>query len=125
VLRWFGADAADPPAANELEALLQAAVDGMDFDAYAAALTDAELVVPVDGTDWLIVTDAQTRVVAAFTSAELLDTVAPGNRPRRRVPMATLAAEWPAPDVLLCLNPGARTELVLLPEELTTFITGR
>ncbi|MCI2421203.1 SseB family protein [Saccharopolyspora sp. K220] len=131
VLAELGSDAEtaaralDEGSANELEARLLAAVDEQNFDEFVFALVTSEVVVPTEravpdaeqlaahGFPWRVVGGEQSPVIPVFTSAEVLDRMAPSNAHRVQLPFLTLLTNWPSEDHVLLVNPGTPTELTL------------
>ncbi|RKT83925.1 SseB protein N-terminal domain-containing protein [Saccharopolyspora antimicrobica] len=123
----LGGDPGGAGPANELEAALAEAIARQDFEAYLAALIDADVLLPLtapiseDGEfPWLLTGPA----LPAFTSEELLRRTAPGIEHFTRLPFLVLAANWPAERPALCLNPGSSTELISGAEVLDEILAG-
>jgi hypothetical protein len=119
---------------GKLEAALTSATVHGDVEAFLEALLDAEVVLPTEAavTDpdlittpnfpWHVVTVGGLPVITMFSSAEMLDRVAPAERPRLRVPFMAALANWPSEEHLLCFNPGSRTELFLSGEAIASLV---
>jgi hypothetical protein len=121
-----------PEPMGELEtALTSAAVHG-DTEAFLTALLGAEIVLPTETpvTDpnlittpdfpWHTVPVGGLSVIMVFSSAKMLDRIAPAERPRVRTPFVAALAGWPSEEHLLCFNPGSRTELFLSGEAIAS-----
>lgn len=125
---------AGPEPMGELESALTSAAVQSDVEAFLEALLDAEVVLPTEAavTDpdlittpdfpWHVVTIGGLPVITMFSSAEMLDRVAPPERPRLRVPFMAALANWPNEEHLLCFNPGSRTELFLSGEAIASLV---
>ena len=57
-----------------------------------------------------------TQYVPVFTSEEALRAAGADPAPAVGLPLAELAANWPAPDLWLAINPGSEDGLTLPPE---------
>lgn len=68
-----------------------------------------------------------TQYVPVFTSEAALQAAGADPAPAIRLPVAELAANWPADDLWLAINPGSEDGLTLPPEAvqaLATFASG-
>ncbi|GAA4013214.1 hypothetical protein GCM10022247_39900 [Allokutzneria multivorans] len=118
------------PPANELEAALAKASSEADGEAFLAALWEADVVVPTSeaveeieldpeqGFPWLDFEDA----IPVFTSQEQLERTSSSVEFSAVVPFLALLALWPDSHHMLCLNPGAPTELFLSGETLLSIL---
>lgn len=121
----------DPPA-NQLEAALREAVAQSDGERYMHALLAGDPVIlltasPVadpdeifdDGFPWRIVGGDQAKVIAVFSSPEMLACTGTGAATSARIEVDFLhvLANWPDEEHLLYVNPGSVMEL-LLPGEM-------
>ncbi|MCP3802603.1 SseB family protein [Allokutzneria sp. A3M-2-11 16] len=122
------------PPANELEAHLAQAVAAADGEAFTAALWESEVVVPTtepvpdplaihgeDGTiriPWAAFDEA----IPVFTSEEQLRRSSGSWEHFAVVPFLAMLAAWPDAEHVLCVNPGADTELMLDGETLLSIL---
>ncbi|KAA9160146.1 SseB family protein [Amycolatopsis acidicola] len=110
-------------AANDLERRLARAVESLDFDEFLLALLESDVVLPVTAETtatpaaadfpWRVLGAVDSPMIPVFSSATVLDRVAPGELPRVLVPFVEVLTHWPSEEHVLCFNPGTSMELTL------------
>ncbi|WP_199434134.1 SseB family protein [Qaidamihabitans albus] len=120
------------PPANDLERRLRDALDEQDGGGFALAVASAELVLPTGeavpdpgmihqaGFPWRVVDAAGVPVIPVFSSPEMLERL--GTPHRVQVSFIDILVNWPSAEHVLCLNPGAMTELVLPGDTLSDMV---
>ncbi len=118
------ADLTAPTSEAEAQALLQNLATSIAL-LPQEGMADGET--PPDGAIAIPVIEQDgTQYVPVFTSEAALQAAGADPGPAVRMPVAELAANWPAEDLWLAINPGSEDGLTLPPEAvqaLATFAT--
>ncbi|OXM72970.1 hypothetical protein CF166_12920 [Amycolatopsis sp. KNN50.9b] len=115
----------DLPPSNALEHALAAALAERNEEAYMRALVSGEVVVPTTGPvpandlpgipplPWRLAGTDEIPVITVFSSVAMLEEVAGKDQHYTTDLLFNVFIRWPDERHVLCVNPGAETEMVL------------